>query len=132
MWPSASHAPKLTNVFCSFRRSGNSSPPPFPLNKSVGIAQSEAHHPMACKQVFLRQPPGPPARQAPAQRFRLARPRERRAYAFLDEAHSGARAILDVRLPVKIVLPRALAENEPHSATARSVPPAALELPDRL
>src|SRR5208282_4146548 len=75
------------------------------------------------KTVFLRQPPRPPAGQLPPRRFGLAGPGERRARAFLDEAIQAREQFGIVRLPIEIVLPSALAENKPHSATARSVPP---------
>src|SRR5260370_1549018 len=73
--------------------------------------------------MLLGQPPRPPAGQRPAQRLGLAGPGKRRACAFVDETVQTGEQLRVRRLPVEIVFPGALAEDEPHSATVRPIPP---------
>ena len=97
------------------------------LSQSVVVSALRNQKPiirwLVDKAVFLRQPPRPPAGQLSAQRLGLAGPGERRPGALLDETIQSREQFGIIRLPIKIVLPGAVAENEPHSATARSVPP---------
>src|SRR6185437_15095133 len=72
--------------------------------------------------VLLGDPARTPAGQGAAQGFGLARPGEGCAKALLDEAVEARRQPGILSLPVKIVLPGALAEDQFHSVSGRSCP----------
>src|SRR5271165_7152052 len=65
--------------------------------------------------VFLGQPPRPPTAERAAQRLGLARPLKRRPRSFLDQRVETRQQFGIVALPIEVIFPRPLAEDEIHS-----------------
>ena len=68
------------------------------------------------------QPPRPPAGQRAFERFRLAGTIKWRTHAFVDEVVQAEEQLAVVLLPVKIISPSLLVEDDLHSINCRSVP----------
>ncbi len=73
--------------------------------------------------IFQSDPTGPPSLEFAAKGFWLARALERRSHAFFGEAVQSHQNIGVGLLPVEIVVPRLVGEDQPHgSMSCRSEP----------
>jgi len=73
--------------------------------------------------MFLIDATGPVARQAMFQRFGLTDTLERSALNLFNERVDAVEDFSVSALPIEIIFPGVLGENELHSSSLRSVPP---------
>ena len=82
----------------------------FELLRGVGAGAADTVN----KPIFQCDAAGPPAFEIAAQRFGLARPFKGRAHALFDQAIEPGQYVGVGSLPVEIIFPGVIGEDQPH------------------